>query len=351
MYTKESLSKYPYFEKVLQQQKLENVLDSLTGLVTRRYIIEFAQSLIKEKIPFTFAILDLDHFKFINDTYGHKVGDGVLHGTAQGLIKYLDGYGVAGRFGGDEFLFINFRDLTYDDVKKCIHGMYVNENHGKLVLRKMIKLGDCSPTITGTIGSATYPKDAQDYDGLFALIDKTLYRGKMKGRNCYIIYVEELHKNIQIQSMGSHDMLTTIRDVTGHFDSVLGFKEKLQMVYETLQEDMRIHDLFYIDRDMQVYSVKEKQILACVSDIDTLMTDDLYTTNEYEKLAEVCPGFHAFLKERLLETLLIVKMQIEGKQMGYLMCAEYRRRRIWQEDECVIMFYAARMFSEYLYSK
>ncbi|MBO5501167.1 MAG: diguanylate cyclase, partial [Clostridia bacterium] len=78
MYTKEQLSKYPYFEEVFKSRDASTVVDSLTGLVSRRYMLAFIQHLVENKVPFTLALLDLDNFKFINDTYGHKIGDGVL---------------------------------------------------------------------------------------------------------------------------------------------------------------------------------------------------------------------------------------------------------------------------------
>ena len=159
MYTKEQLSKYSYFEEILNLRDISSVVDSLTGLVSRRYIIGFIHRLIEEKIPFSLSIVDLDNFKFINDTYGHKVGDGVLAGVATDLIRYLGSYGVAGRFGGDEFLIVNFRDVRYDDLKQFFCGLYANFN----VLRKNIELENCNPFITGTIGCATFPDNAADF--------------------------------------------------------------------------------------------------------------------------------------------------------------------------------------------
>ena len=111
MYSKEQLIKYPYFEKILQDRDISTVVDSLTGLISRSYIIGFIHNLIDNKIPFTLAMVDLDNFKYINDTQGHKIGDAVLSGFSSDLKRYLSDYGVAGRFGGDEFLIVNFRDF------------------------------------------------------------------------------------------------------------------------------------------------------------------------------------------------------------------------------------------------
>ena len=170
MYTKEQLLKYPYFEEVLKTRDISSVVDSLTGLVSRPYMLEFIKNLVDNHVPFTMAMLDLDNFKFVNDTYGHKIGDGVLAGLSNDLSRYLGDYGIAGRYGGDEFIVVNFRDITYDALKEFYNGLYSDYN----VLRKNIFLGDCEPFITGTIGSAVYPKDASEYDGLFELADKAL---------------------------------------------------------------------------------------------------------------------------------------------------------------------------------
>ena len=62
MYTKEQLQKYPYFAKILEKNSLDIVLDTLTGIVSRGYILGFVRSLIADGTPFTFAMLDLDNF-------------------------------------------------------------------------------------------------------------------------------------------------------------------------------------------------------------------------------------------------------------------------------------------------
>ena len=136
MYTKEQLIKNPYFAKILENEDLTRIIDSLTGVISRPYIIGMIRYLIDHKIPFTAAMLDLDNFKFINDTYGHKVGDGVLQGVSSDMIDYLEDFGFIGRFGGDEFIIVNLRDLEYADKKSFYLNMYANFR----VLRKNIKL-------------------------------------------------------------------------------------------------------------------------------------------------------------------------------------------------------------------
>ncbi len=344
MYSKEQLLKYPYFEEIFKSRDVSNVVDSLTGLVSRRYILEFIQFLVENKVPFTLALLDLDNFKFINDTYGHKTGDGVLAGLSNDLERYLGDYGIAGRYGGDEFLIVNFRDHNYDEIKAFFSGLYSDYN----VLRKNINLGDCAPFVTGTIGSATFPKDAQDYAALFGLVDKTLYRGKTKGRNCYIIYVEEKHKNISIQELAGRGIYKIFHELSCKFDSRLKLSDKLKAMLDILKDDMRISDLYYVGKDNQFRNVSMGDSLGKVQDLDKLIQDDIYTTNDIKDIKTKSYSMFELCKKQEFETVLIIRIGIQNETFGYLVCAEPRNLRIWQDDEYAIMFFVARMMAVYM---
>ena len=346
MYTKEQLSKYPYFEEVLRTRDISNVIDSLTGLVSRRHMVGFIQHLVENKVPFTLALLDLDNFKFINDTYGHHIGDGVLTGVSNDMERYLEDYGIAGRYGGDEFLIVNFRDHQYDEIKAFFTGFY-SDYH---VLRKNINLGDCEPFITGTIGSAIFPEDAQDYASLFSLVDKALYRGKTKGRNCYIIYVEDKHKNITIRELAGKSIYTTFRNLSSGFDSRTELPDKLRAMLEILEVDMRISDLYYVGRDHQFTSVSAGASLGEAVDLAALIETDMYTTNEIWHIKEKAPITYALLRGREFETVLMMRIGIQQETFGYLVCAEPKNLRIWQDEECAVLFFAARMLAGYMLS-
>ena len=344
MYTREQLSKYPYFQEVFQSKDISHVVDSLTGLVSRRYMVEFIQDLTERQVPFTLALLDLDNFKFINDTYGHRTGDGVLAGVAGDLMRYLEDYGVAGRFGGDEFLIVNFRDLGYDEVKTFFTGLYSNYN----VLRKNIALDDCEPFITGTIGCAAFPKDAQDYATLFTLVDKVLYRGKTKGRNCYIIYVEEKHSSISMQELAGRGLYAIFHDLACRFDSKAALPDRLKAMLEVLSEDMRISDLYCVGGDSCFRSVSTGDSLGQVQDLERLIRNDLYTTNEIHRIEPLSPGLYELCRARAFETVLIIRIGVQDETFGYLVCAEPRNRRLWQTDEQAILFFIARMLAVYM---
>ena len=341
MYLRRQLERYPYFQEKLKDTDVAGLLDQLTGLVSRGHILWFAQWLIEHEIPFSFAMLDLDNFKFINDTYGHYIGDQVLIHVAEDLVELLGDAGVAGRFGGDEFLIVNLRDVTYDDCKKLFMRMYEGT-----VLRKNVQLEDCNPFITGTIGCAIYPKDAGDYNTLFEVIDKLLYRGKTKGRNCHIIYVEEKHKDIMIRQIAKHGMYTTFNKLVRQFEFAPGLINKMRGVMPVLMEELQISDLYYVGKQRVMRSVRQPMIAEPVSDLEQLLrSDDLYANNSLADAEKRSPEFYGILKKMEIETFCVVRIGWHMDTDGYLIVAEARNRRIWQEAECGILFFLSKMIA------
>lgn len=341
MYTKEQLSQYPYFEKLLETTELKFLLDPLTGIVSREYILGFAKSLIAEGTPFTFAVLDLDNFKFVNDTYGHKAGDQVLLSVAESLADYIAGVGIAGRFGGDELLLIHLNIRAYNEKKKFLEALYLSER----VIRRNIAVDGGTPFVTGTVGCTTYPDDAQDYDGLFGIMDKVLYRGKTKGRNCYIIYVEEKHKDIVISHIARHGIYTSMHSLIRQIELVPGTLNKLHSVLPFLMQELRISDLYYVGTDRRIHSVRNQEIDEDVSDIANLTGDDLFTTNQIEELKDLCPVFYGVLEKWEIETALIMRVGKDLSTHGYLVLAEPRSHRIWQEEECALLYFLAKLLA------
>ncbi len=338
MYTVERLRRYPYFDQLLDEVRLDTMLDSLTGIFTRAYILDFAKALIASGTPFTFTIVDLDNFKYINDTYGHHVGDLVLMNVAKELAECTDGYGVVGRFGGDELLVINLRDRSYEDKKRFFKELYEERR----ILRKNFIAGGSSLFVTGTSGCASYPEDAGDFDTLFKLIDKTLYRGKDKGRNCYVIYVEEKYGSLEIRDKVRHGVYTVIHQLIARADAARGFEEQLKALMPVLVEELRISYLYYVDAEGVMRSVSDAGMKEDVSDITQVMAEDLYTDSTIEGLRKPCPKLYAALERQKTCAVMMLRMELEGTLYGYLVCAEPRSQRLWQEDECGIMYFLAR---------
>ena len=90
----------------------EKSFDIFTKFYFLYVFVFFFIFLVAEGIPFTLAIVDIDNFKYVNDTYGHITGDKVLIEVAERIKKVIEGKGFVGRFGGDEFLIV-FPKITY----------------------------------------------------------------------------------------------------------------------------------------------------------------------------------------------------------------------------------------------
>ena len=168
----------------------DELRDAGTDLLNKKAITNYARKLIDKRVghKVTIAIIDIDDFKSVNDTYGHMFGDEVLRDVAGILKKTVGRNGLCGRIGGDE-MFIVMEHLEDDEsirtvfrtIKNNVSWLYHNDP------RNINK-------ITCSIGAASYPDDAKDLDTFFSIADKMLYLAKEKGKNRYIIYRPDLHE-------------------------------------------------------------------------------------------------------------------------------------------------------------
>lgn len=339
LYDRNCLRRYPFFDKLLDETGLDEILDSLTGTISREFIIRFARSLIASGTRFTFAILDLDNFKFINDNCGHHIGDRVLMDVTRALADYMREVGVVGRFGGDELLLLNLKDVDYDDKKKFFEGMYDNRK----ILRKRFAVDGGDLLITGTIGAATYPDDATDYDSLFGIIDKALYRGKTKGRNCYTIYDESRHKDIEVKKLAKNGIYTNMRMTLQKLSKTDGIMDRLRSLLPFLSEQMHIQDLLYVDKDGVLTSAEDETVSKQVGDPGCIIKDGLYNGNTISKIRNALPALFKALESQNIHTVIIVPVGLESEDNGYIICACDRHQRLWQENECALMYFLSKV--------
>ena len=169
--------------EILQELKL----DALTGVYNKKAVTSYAE---KRFVPGTkenavLAIVDLDHFKPVNDAYGHLAGDKVLEKAGLILKELIGDNGVVGRYGGDEFLLI-LEDM--DETK--FRGIFRTINND---IRSTFEDMFTDIKVTASIGSAFYPKDGSSFDELFKKADFCLYRAKDKGRDRYVFFRDDLH--------------------------------------------------------------------------------------------------------------------------------------------------------------
>lgn len=178
----DSTQEISFLKGELDQARQQASLDALTNLHNRRgfdlAIEETMVTSLSEELNFCLLILDIDHFKIINDTHGHLVGDKVLIGLSKLLTKHMRGNDYLARFGGEEFSVI-LRETP-------ITGAFsVAENLRKSIEKlrlKHVKTGEQIGQVTISIGVANYRKGESVVD-LIHRCDRALYRAKSLGRN------------------------------------------------------------------------------------------------------------------------------------------------------------------------
>jgi diguanylate cyclase (GGDEF)-like protein/PAS domain S-box-containing protein len=183
-------------EDITERKKAEEQLtylaqyDSLTGLPNR--------NLFRDRLSITMArakrngqmlalmFLDIDHFKEINDTLGHTIGDEVLQAVSGLLRESLRGVDTIARLGGDEFTII-LENITHVD-----QAIVVAEKIQKAFSDPVV-IQEREIFVTASIGITLYPRDAEDIDALLQTADIAMYRAKEEGRNTYEFYAQEIN--------------------------------------------------------------------------------------------------------------------------------------------------------------
>ncbi|MDY6396151.1 MAG: GGDEF domain-containing protein [Treponema sp.] len=342
LYTIDKLRKYSFFDKIIDEISLEEILDPLTGILNRSYSMKFVRSLIAEKIPFTFTIIDLDNFKFINDTYGHTAGDKVLAMVSKSLAEFTDGFALAGRFGGDELLLIDLKNITIKEKTDFFENLYGKSK----TLRKEVFFENGAAFVTGTSGCASFPEDSDNFSHLFGLIDKMLYLGKNMGRNCYKVYEEEKHKYVEIRKIAKSGIFKSMYKLRTGIESETGFENKLKKVMPLLAETLQIKDFYYVTSNGDIHAVLDKNFNGDASDLQNIMEDDLFSQGSLDLIKKHSPKFYKVLSQNGFESVLISRIRKKDKIKGYLVCAVDRSLRIWQENECAIVYYLAELLSD-----
>lgn len=165
--------------------------DEITGLYNKQVIRQYAERTFAQRSDHSvhLAILDLDNFKNVNDTYGHLAGDEVLRKVGGIIRDALGSTGVAGRFGGDEFMIVIEKADTLMSLRAILRTIRTNIEHAFHNTGKFYK-------ITCSIGVATLDVAGATFEEVFNIADKMLYGAKMKGKNRYIIYTPEIHASL-----------------------------------------------------------------------------------------------------------------------------------------------------------
>ena len=223
---KKEISGNDYYQITMQdisdmEEKISKErLDFGTGLLDKKTIVEYARFRCEHPSGvFNLCILDIDNFKNINDTNGHSFGDKVLKDVGTTIRNILGSHGKAGRIGGDEMMLIiddapdnsSLRSFL-KPIRESIQNLYRDPNG--------------NPLVTVSVGSARFPTDLSEYDALFDLADKMLYRAKSRGKNRYVMYNPDIHGRIVDGLYREEDK--TIKDAAP--------VDKTRLVLETIED-------------------------------------------------------------------------------------------------------------------
>jgi len=196
--------------------------DSLTGLPNRTLFyatLQFSLAQAQERgWQVAVMFIDLDHFKNVNDTLGHAIGDELLRQLANRLVHCVRIRDTVGRLGGDEFALI----LTMQDGQK---GATAVVNKVREVLRDPFQLNGHEIPVTASIGITLYPDDDTDPDTLIKYADTAMYRAKQAGRDSYSFFTAQMN----IEVLARLELETALRKAVENEEFVLHYQPKIHL--------------------------------------------------------------------------------------------------------------------------
>ncbi|MDD4964099.1 MAG: EAL domain-containing protein [Gallionella sp.] len=177
-------------ERKLDEQHIQQLanFDTLTGLPNRMLFNDRVEQAINaakhNHTSLSILFLDLDHFKDINDTLGHHIGDKVLIEVGKRLKLSVPTEDSVSRMGGDEFMLMLTDSTTQDAAFTATKLLQVIAEPYHIELNELI--------VTPSIGIAMYPEDGEDFVTLYRHADTAMYRAKQEGRNNYRFFTQEM---------------------------------------------------------------------------------------------------------------------------------------------------------------
>jgi diguanylate cyclase (GGDEF)-like protein/PAS domain S-box-containing protein len=215
------------FSDITQKKQSEELIwnqanyDTLTGLPNRRLFHDHLREEMKKSrrtnLPLAVMFIDLDHFKDINDTLGHDIGDVLLKEAAHRLCSCVREVDTVARLGGDEFTII------LSELHNVEHIAFV----AQAILEKLaapFHLGIETGYVSASIGITLYPDDAGDIETLLKNADQAMYAAKNQGRNRYCHFTESMQQATQARMWLANELRNALAG------------DQFQMVYQPIVE-------------------------------------------------------------------------------------------------------------------
>ena len=184
--------------KLLLKTQFQANHDFLTGLKNRYYFITYLQNMmnsLQSSETWSYLLLiDLDHFKTINDSLGHDIGDRLLQEVSERIDKQKNDNSLLARLGGDEFVVIG---LEYNNKEQCLSEAEALAQRILLALKESYSIELHHLYISASIGVSLINGDSNDANRLIKEADIAMYEAKEKGRDGVIIFDEEMEKRVK----------------------------------------------------------------------------------------------------------------------------------------------------------
>jgi len=196
--------------------------DSLTQLPNRALCMDRIRYALKRATRSNTMVavlfLDLDHFKDVNDSLGHAVGDQLLKSTSQRLLERIRSEDTLARLGGDEFVIILNHIKDTENVIDIVETIVTS-------FEKPFKLSNYQVNTTVSVGICMYPNDGGDVDSLMKAADAAMYKAKELGRNTYEFYQSDLNK----LAVRRHQLANELRSAITNGEIDLVFQPQLNL--------------------------------------------------------------------------------------------------------------------------
>lgn len=190
--------------------------DTLTTLPNRHSINSYFTHLLDSGAEGVFILLDLDNFKSVNDTLGHKFGDRVLQSVATSLQELVNEHIYIGRMGGDEFVVIVKAQSDVIEVLNAIRNKFNDP----------IYIDQSTIEITFSMGLAKFPEDSQNPDDMLAYAELALYAVKVSGKNDYAFFDMSMVDNLRYQ----HQIELSLKAAIDHDGFILYYQPQVSML-------------------------------------------------------------------------------------------------------------------------
>lgn len=323
----------------------ELTMDSLTKVYNKKTITEYASRLVKQDTVnrISIAILDIDYFKQVNDRYGHLYGDKVITRVAKKLKEVVGEDGVVGRIGGDEFMIV-LKGINDDYALRGI----------LRAIRTQVKWEFKNDyenfQVTTSIGVAFSPNNGHDYEELFKKADFCLYVAKEKGRDRYVFFRDEMHREAYQNSLNKKDKIINdgreMRELRYLTDIMVQYNQDKKAAVMAMLEHML--SIYKVD-NISIYKGKDLKNIVSVgapiksesdmSYIDTdgfkiLMGDKIYIASSFiNKNQDVAPEFVDEMRKRHIHSTIQCFIGTKDDVKGLLTINRMKAASQWAEYE------------------